>query len=93
MLCMRATNFGKAIVKNARVIYTFDNQIRIQTKGGTIGLELNEVLAEVFMMWLDEELSTRLQEKIISQKMKICMWTKSTWRHSWTEQQERTDPQ
>lgn len=36
------------IMKNH--MYTFDNQIKLQSKGGPIGLELNGVIAQLFMV-------------------------------------------
>ena len=32
-------------------LYTFDGQIKLQSKGGPIGLQLTGVLAQLFMVW------------------------------------------
>ena len=55
------------IMKNH--VFTFDNEIRKQTKGGPIGLKLTGVLAQVFMMWWDKEFAARLDEMAIILKM------------------------
>lgn len=39
------------IMKNH--MYMFDNQIKLHSKGGSIGLELTGVLAQLFMIWWD----------------------------------------
>ena len=49
------------IMKNH--IYTFENQIKMQSDGGPIGLELTGDVAQVFMMWWDEQLRHRLEER------------------------------
>ena len=46
-------------------VYTFDDKIRKQTKGGPIGLKLTGVLAQLFMIWWDKEFATRLDEMSI----------------------------
>ena len=46
------------IVKNH--VYTFDNEIGKQTKDGPIGLKLTGVLAQIFMIWWDNEFAARL---------------------------------
>ena len=56
-----------AIIKNHS--FTFDNEIRKQTKGGPIGLKLTGVLAQVFMIWWDKEFAARLDEMAIIMKM------------------------
>ena len=48
------------IMKNH--LYTFDNQIKLQTEGGPIGLELTEVLAQLFMVWWDRQMVKRLEK-------------------------------
>ena len=50
-------------------VFTFDNEIRKQTKGGPIGLKLTGVLAQVFMIWWDKEFAARLDEMAIIMKM------------------------
>ena len=46
------------IMKNH--LYTFDNGIRLQSKGDPIGLQLTGVLAQHFMVWWDRELGDKL---------------------------------
>ena len=36
--------------------YTFGNQIRKQSKGGPIGLDLTGAIAQIYMIWWAEEL-------------------------------------
>ena len=55
------------IMKNH--LYTFDNEIRKQTKGGPIGLKLTGVLAQIFMMWWDKEFAARLDEMSVVVRM------------------------
>ena len=55
------------IMKNH--VYTFDNEIRKQTKGGPIGLKLTGVLAQIFMIWWDKEFAARLDEMSIVVRM------------------------
>jgi len=43
-------------------VYVFNNELRIQTKGGTIGVDLTGVLADIFMSWWDREVLKRLHE-------------------------------
>ena len=35
--------------------YTFDNSIRLQAKGGAIGLKVTQALARLYMLWWDRE--------------------------------------
>jgi hypothetical protein len=42
----------KVVMKNH--VYLFDNEIRKQSKGGAIGLRLTGILAQIFLMWLNE---------------------------------------
>ena len=42
------------IMKNH--LYTLDNQIKLMTEGGPIGLELTGVLAQFFMVWWDRQM-------------------------------------
>ena len=44
-------------------IYVFNGEIRMQSKGGPIGLALTGDVAQVFMAWWDEEIIRRLEEK------------------------------
>ena len=55
------------IMKNH--LYTFDNEIRKQTKGGPIGLKLTGVLAQIFMMWWGKEFAARLDEMSVVVRM------------------------
>ncbi|CAB4014237.1 Hypothetical predicted protein, partial [Paramuricea clavata] len=55
------------IIKNH--LYTFDNEIRLQSKGGPIGLELTGVLAQLCMVWWDRELGDRLA------RIGLKLWT------------------
>ena len=41
-------------------VYKFDNCIRRQQKGGPIGLELTGSIAQIFMIWWDQNLKLRL---------------------------------
>ena len=50
-------------------VYAFNNEIRKQTKGGPIGLKLTVVLAQIFMIWWDQEFASRLKEVGIVQTM------------------------
>ncbi len=50
-------------------VYTFDSEIRKQKRGGPIGVKLTGVLAQIFMLWWDEELTSRLNAFKIHQKM------------------------
>ena len=55
------------IMKNH--VFTFDNKIRKQIRGGPIGLKLTGVLAQIFMIWWDKEFATRLNKLAIVMKM------------------------
>ena len=55
------------IMKNH--VYTFDNEIRKQTKGGPIGLKLTGVQAQIFMIWWDKEFGARLDKMCIVVRM------------------------
>ena len=57
------------IMKNH--VYTFNNEIKKQTKGGPIGLQLTGVLAQIFMIWWDREFTCKLKEIGIIQKMNL----------------------
>ena len=43
-------------------MYEFDNEIRRQTSGGAIGLELTGTIAQVFMVWYDKQIVNKLTE-------------------------------
>lgn len=55
------------IMKNH--VYTFNNEIEKQIKGGPIGLKLTGVLAKIFMIWWDREFARKLKDVGIVQKM------------------------
>ena len=57
----------RVIMKNH--VFTFDNEIRKQTKDGLIGLKLTGVLAQIFMIWWDKEFAAQLDEMAIIMKM------------------------
>ena len=42
-------------------VYTFDNEIKLQSKGGPIGLKLTGILAQVFMVWWDGEFKRKME--------------------------------
>lgn len=50
-------------------MYTLHGSIRKQGGGGPIGLKLTGVIAQVFMLWWDEELAGRLRTFGVVQKM------------------------
>ena len=50
-------------------IYEFQGELRKQTKGGPIGLDLTGDLAQIYMIWYDEELQKKLQTEGIEIKM------------------------
>lgn len=39
-------------------VYGFNGEIKKQSKGGPIGLELTGVLAQIFMVWWDRRLKS-----------------------------------
>ena len=43
-------------------IYIFNNEIKIQQKGGPIGLDITGVIAKIFMCWWDDEFLKRLNK-------------------------------
>lgn len=43
-------------------LYLFDNQIKLQSEGGPIGLKLTWVLAQLFMVWWDRQMVKKLEE-------------------------------
>ena len=55
------------IMKNH--VYTFNNEIKKQIKGGPIGLKLAGVLAQIFMIWWDQEFARKLKDVGIEQRM------------------------
>ena len=57
----------KFIMKNHT--YTFGNQIRKQSNGGPIGVDITGAIAQIFMMWWDKEFKTRLSSLLIVLEM------------------------
>ena len=57
----------KFIMKNHT--YTFGNQIRKQSNGGPIGVDITGTIAQIFMMWWDKEFKTRLSSLLIALEM------------------------
>ena len=43
-------------------LYTFDNQVKLQSKGGPIGLQLTGVLAQIFMVWWERQLTEKMEK-------------------------------
>ena len=56
------------IMKNH--IYEFDNHMYKQAKGGPIGLEITGDIANIFMVWWDKQLLTKIREH----EMKILLY-------------------
>ena len=50
-------------------MYTFDNQMMRQQQGGPIGLDLTGTVAQIFMIWWEDELRRRLEDVQISLTM------------------------
>ena len=50
-------------------MYTFDNKVKLQSKGGPIGLELTGVLAQLFMVWWDRQFKTKMDENGLRMRM------------------------
>ena len=42
--------------------YEFAGELKLQKKGGPIGMELTGVVAQVFMVWWDRQLKQKLEE-------------------------------
>ena len=59
LMFKEALRIGLDIVMRNHV-YRFDNCIRQQQKGGPIGLELTGNIAQVYMIWWDQQLKLRL---------------------------------
>ena len=68
----------KMLVEAVRVVlgrllethtYNFAGEIRRQKEGGAIGMELTGVVAQIFMVWWDRQLTTKLQEVNIDVKL------------------------
>ena len=49
--------------------YEFAEQIRVQRRGGPIGMELTGVVAQIFMVWWDRQLREKLQAVEFKLKM------------------------
>ena len=43
-------------------MYTFNNDIKLQSRGGPIGLELTGVLAQLFMVWWDRQCVKKVED-------------------------------
>ena len=43
-------------------MYTFNNKIRLQSRGSPIGLELTGVLAQLFMVWWDRQFAKKVED-------------------------------
>ena len=43
-------------------MYAFDNEIKLQSRGGPIGLQLTGVLAQLIMVWWDREFEHKMKE-------------------------------
>ena len=43
-------------------MYTFNNEIKLQSRGGPIGLELTGVLAQLFMVWWDRQFVKKVED-------------------------------
>ena len=50
-------------------LYTFDNEIKLQSDGGPIGQELTGVLAQLFMVWWDRQMVKKLEESGMELRM------------------------
>ena len=50
-------------------IYDFEGELRKQKEGGPIGLELTGDIAQIYMIWYDQELQKKLHEKGLEIKM------------------------
>ena len=50
-------------------IYEFEGELRKQLKGGPIGLELTGDIAQIYMIWYDDELKKKITENGLNIKM------------------------
>ena len=41
--------------------YIFNKEIRLQMKGGAIGVDLTGIIAQIFMSWWDKEMNKKLK--------------------------------
>ena len=73
-----ATMRRKMLVEAVRIVlrsllethtYDFAGEIRRQKEGGAIGMELTGVVAQIFMVWWDRQLTTKLEEVDICLKL------------------------
>ena len=73
-----ATMRRKMLVEAVRIVlrrllethtYDFAGEIRRQKEGGAIGMELTGVVAQIFMVWWDKQLTTKLEEVNIRLKL------------------------
>ena len=67
-----ALKIGLEVVMTNHV-YKFDNCIRQQQKGGPIRSELTGNIAQIFMIWWDQNLKLRLDNLGIVACMSICI--------------------
>ena len=70
-LIIRALHIAIKFIMNNHT-YTFGNQIRKQSKGGPIGLDITGAIAQIYMIWWAEELKTRLSNLGIVLEAKKC---------------------
>ena len=52
--------------------YEFAEEIRVQKKGGPIGMELTGVVAQVFLVWWDRKLKEKLSAVDFRMKLHKC---------------------
>ena len=64
------------VIENHR--YRFNGQVRKQTKGSRIELDLTGSIAQVFMIWLDNEFIRRVTELQIELAMDTRTWILDT---------------
>ena len=57
----------KVVMENH--VYEFDGEIRQQLSGGAIGLELTGNIAQVFMIWWDLQLKSRLSNMVMDAQL------------------------
>ena len=50
-------------------VYTFDKQIKLQSKGGAIGLKLAGVLAQLFIVWWNRQFKIKMDKNGLRLRM------------------------
>ena len=50
-------------------VYVFGTDIKLQRKGGPIGVHLTGTIEQIFMLWWDRELKTRMENLKIECRM------------------------